>query len=200
MHTIELDDDTAIVLNHLASQQGKTLNEWFKELAAQFVPVKVDALNTQRPIGLAKDKGDPLPDSFSEPLPDDLLAFFQDVDVENSSELTELFGKVPPCFKSAAEIDTFTSAERDAWDDEVVYRNDKGEPITAENQDFPDLSEFHKKFPQKKQDEDFLLSDAVLESFENIEKPRSLLELIGKGKGCFKSTAEIDSFIREEDR
>lgn len=48
------------------------------------------------------------------------------------------------------------------------------------------------------EDEGLLLSDAFFESLENIEKPRSLLELIGKGKGCFKSAAEIDAFIREE--
>jgi hypothetical protein len=47
-------------------------------------------------------------------------------------------------------------------------------------------------------DENLLISDAFFESLENIEKPRSLLELIGKGKGCFKSTDEIDLFIREE--
>jgi hypothetical protein len=114
---LELEDETAFVLNHLAQQQGKTLDEWFKGLAAQFVPIRTDVIKAQRPIGLAKDKGVPLPDSFSDPLPDDLLAFFQDVDVENLPELTELFGKVPPCFKSAAEVDTFIRAERDAWDD-----------------------------------------------------------------------------------
>ena len=76
---------------------------------------------------------------------------------------------------------------------------DKGEPITAENQNFPDLSAFRKSLSsEKKYDEGLQLSDAFFESLENIEKPRSLLELIGKGKGCFKSTAEIDSFIREE--
>lgn len=44
MHTLELEDETAMVLTHFASQQ---------------------------------DKGVPLPDSFFEPLPDDLLAAFK---------------------------------------------------------------------------------------------------------------------------
>lgn len=70
----------------------------------------------QRPIGLAKDKGILLPDAFFEPLADDFLASFN-VDTENPPELTELFGKVPPCFKSAEEIDAFIRSERDAWDD-----------------------------------------------------------------------------------
>ncbi len=33
-------------------------------------------LKKLRPIGLAKDKGVPIPDSFFEPLPDELLAAF----------------------------------------------------------------------------------------------------------------------------
>lgn len=33
-------------------------------------------LKKPRPIGLAKDKGVPIPDSFFEPLPDELLAAF----------------------------------------------------------------------------------------------------------------------------
>lgn len=117
MYTLELEDETAMALNQLASQQGKTLNEWIKGLADQFVQVKTDAVKPQRHIGLAKDKGVPLPDSFFEPLPDDLLAFFQDVENENPPEITELFGKVPPCFKNAAEVDSFIRAERDAWED-----------------------------------------------------------------------------------
>ncbi|MCX7102332.1 MAG: hypothetical protein NTX38_12855 [Methylobacter sp.] len=43
-----------------------------------------------------------------------------------------------------------------------------------------------------------LLSDEFLASLENIDKPRSLLELIGKGKGCFNNAAEVDAFIRAE--
>ncbi len=84
--------------------------------------------------------------------------------------------------------DALIRGGRDAGDD-GLYRNDKGEPMTAGSQNFPDLSECR---------ESLLLSDAFFESLENIEKPRSLLELIGKGKGCFKSAAEIDAFIREE--
>lgn len=76
MYTIELEDETALILNQLAIQQGKTVNAWIKGLAAQFVPVNTDVSKTSRPIGLAKDKGVPLPDSFFEPLPDDLLAAF----------------------------------------------------------------------------------------------------------------------------
>ncbi len=45
---------------------------------------------------------------------------------------------------------------------------------------------------------DLLLSDSFFALLEKIEKPRSLLELIGKGKGCFKDAAEIDAFIRAE--
>jgi hypothetical protein len=50
----------------------------------------------------------------------DLDAFFaslQEIDAEHPPELTTLFGKVTPCFKSVAEVDTFIRAERDAWDD-----------------------------------------------------------------------------------
>ena len=43
-----------------------------------------------------------------------------------------------------------------------------------------------------------LLSEEFLASLENINKPRSLLELIGKGKGCFNNAAEVDAFIRAE--
>jgi hypothetical protein len=41
-----------------------------------------------------------------------------------------------------------------------------------------------------------LLSNEFLASLENIDKPRSLLELIGKG--CFNNAAEVDAFIRAE--
>lgn len=154
MHTLELDDYTYENLMKYAAQAGKTPSQWLQELITQFQ-------NKSRPVGLAKDKGIPLPDAFFEPLPDEFLTAFS----ENDS----------------------------------LYRNDNGEPITAENQNFPDLSAFRKSLSsEKKYDEGLQLSDAFFESLENIEKPRSLLELIGKGKGCFKSTAEIDSFIREE--
>jgi hypothetical protein len=146
MHTLELDDNTYENLVKYAAQAGKTPSQWLQELITQ-------VQNKSRPVGLAKDKGIPLPDEF-------LTAFS-----ENDS----------------------------------LYRNDNGEPITAENQNFPDLSAFRKSLSsEKKYDEGLQLSDAFFESLGNIEKPRSLLELIGKGKGCFKSTAEIDSFIREE--
>ncbi len=52
--------------------------------------------------------------------------------------------------------------------------------------------------PSIKQANNLLLSDDFLASLENIDKPRSLLELMGKGKGCFKDTAEVDAFIRAE--
>lgn len=50
------------------------------------------------------------------------------------------------------------------------------------------------------EDKNALLSDEFFASLEKTatEKPRSLLELIGKGKGCFKNAAEIDAFIRAE--
>ncbi|MCX7098062.1 MAG: hypothetical protein NTV43_09200 [Methylococcales bacterium] len=76
MYTIELEDETALILNQLAMQQGKTVNEWIKGLAAQFVRIGNYSSKPQRPIGLAKDKGAPLPDAFFEPLPDELLAAF----------------------------------------------------------------------------------------------------------------------------
>lgn len=49
--------------------------------------------------------------------PDAFFASLQEIDTENPPELTALFGKVTPCFKSAAEVDAFIRAERDAWDD-----------------------------------------------------------------------------------
>ncbi len=112
MHTLELSLDDYVFQGVVeqATQEGKTPAQWVQEVISRLQ-------NKSRPIGLAKDKGIPLPDSFSDSLPDDFLAFFQDVDVENPPELSELFGKVPPCFKSAAEVDTFIRAERDAWDD-----------------------------------------------------------------------------------
>lgn len=33
---------------------------------------------------------------------------------------------------------------------------------------------------------------------EHQNKPRNLLELMGKGKGCFNTADEIDRFIRSE--
>jgi hypothetical protein len=44
----------------------------------------------------------------------------------------------------------------------------------------------------------FLMPESFFTSLEKIDKPRSLLELIGKGKSCFKDAAEIDDFIRAE--
>lgn len=38
--------------------------------------IRSDTVKSQRSIGLAKDKGVPIPDAFFEPLPDDLLAAF----------------------------------------------------------------------------------------------------------------------------
>jgi predicted DNA-binding ribbon-helix-helix protein len=60
-------------------------------------------------VAFAKDKGLSLPDSF--------FASLQKIDNENPLPLTDLIGKVPACFKSAAEVDAFIRAERDAWDD-----------------------------------------------------------------------------------
>ena len=47
---------------------------------------------------------------------------------------------------------------------------------------------------------DLLDPDVFFASLQEIdtENPRSLLELIGKGKGCFKNAAEVDAFIRAE--
>ncbi|WP_394754589.1 hypothetical protein [Crenothrix sp.] len=54
--------------------------------------------------------------------------------------------------------------------------------------------------PELAENKSALLSDEFFASLEKTvpEKPRSLLELIGKGKGCFKNAAEIDAFIRAE--
>jgi hypothetical protein len=47
---------------------------------------------------------------------------------------------------------------------------------------------------------DLLEPDAFFASLQKIdtEHPRSLLELIGKGKGCFKNADEVDAFICAE--
>jgi predicted transcriptional regulator len=37
MLTIELDKETELALQELAQQQGKTSEQWFKEIIAQFV-------------------------------------------------------------------------------------------------------------------------------------------------------------------
>ena len=62
-------------------------------------------------IGFAKDK-----DLF---LSDIFFASLQkiEIEIENPPALTDLIGKVQPCFKSSAEVDAFIRAERDAWDD-----------------------------------------------------------------------------------
>jgi len=60
-------------------------------------------------IALANEKRLSLPENF--------FAALQKVDIENPPPLTDLIGKVPACFKSAAEVDAFIRAERDAWDD-----------------------------------------------------------------------------------
>lgn len=49
--------------------------------------------------------------------PDAFFASLQEIDTENPPPITDLFGKVPSCFKSAAEVDAFIRAERDEWDD-----------------------------------------------------------------------------------
>ncbi|WP_394754586.1 hypothetical protein [Crenothrix sp.] len=49
--------------------------------------------------------------------PDAFFASLQEIDTENPRSLLELIGKVPSCFKSAAEVDGFIRAERDAWED-----------------------------------------------------------------------------------
>jgi hypothetical protein len=50
-------------------------------------------------IALSKNKGLSLPDIF--------FASLQKIDVENPLPLTDLIGKVPACFKSAADVDAF---------------------------------------------------------------------------------------------
>ena len=52
--------------------------------------------------------------------------------------------------------------------------------------------------PEANKNSNLLVSDAFFESLEKIDEPGSLLELIGKGKGCFKSAVEVDAFIRAE--
>ncbi|MCX7092316.1 MAG: hypothetical protein NTY50_02525 [Methylobacter sp.] len=110
MHTLELDDYTYENLMKYAAQAGKTPTQWLQELITQFQ-------NKSRPVGLAKDKGVPLPDAFFEPLPDEFLTEFSEIDFENPRPITELIGKAKGCFKDAAEIDAFIRDGRDAWDE-----------------------------------------------------------------------------------
>jgi hypothetical protein len=138
MHTLELDDDTYERLMKYAEQAGKTPAQWLQERIAQ-------VQNKSHPIGLAKDKGVPLPDAFFEPLPSELLTAFSGTD----RPITELVGKAPGGFKEAPEASASNREGRNAKDDSL-YRNYKGEPITAGSQNFPDLSEFHKSFPKQK--------------------------------------------------
>jgi hypothetical protein len=42
------------------------------------------------------------------------------------------------------------------------------------------------------------LLDEFFLSMEIIEKPRTLLELMGTAKGCFRNAEEVDTFIRAE--
>ena len=141
MHTLELDDYTYENLMKYAAQAGKTPTQWLQELITQFQ-------NKSRPVGLAKDKGVPLPDAFFEPLPDEFLTELSEIDFENPRPITELIGKAKGCFKDAAEIDAFIRDGRDAWDD-GLHRNYKGEPIFATNQKLPNLAAFRAKFPKQ---------------------------------------------------
>lgn len=61
----------------------------------------------QRPIGLAKDKGQALPDEFFIPMEI----------IEKPRSLLELMGSAKGCFSNAEEVDAFIRAERDAWED-----------------------------------------------------------------------------------
>ena len=61
----------------------------------------------QRPIGLAKDKDQALPDEFFIPMEI----------IEKPRSLLELMGTAKGCFSSAEEVDAFIRAERDAWED-----------------------------------------------------------------------------------
>ena len=92
MHTLELDDNTYENLVKYAAQAGKTPSQWLQELITQ-------VQNKSRSIGLAKDKGVPLPDEF--------LTAFSGIDFENPKPITELFGKAKGCFKDATEVDAF---------------------------------------------------------------------------------------------
>lgn len=49
--------------------------------------------------------------------PEVFFASMPAIDAENPPVLTDLLGKVPPCFKNATEVDAFIRAERDAWND-----------------------------------------------------------------------------------
>lgn len=108
MITIELDNETELALIKLAKQQGKSSEQWLKDRITQFIETQ-NKFAKQRPTGLSRDRGVPVPDSFFEPLP-----------IEQSKsplKISDLVGQVPRCFNSAAEIDAFIRAERDAWED-----------------------------------------------------------------------------------
>jgi hypothetical protein len=71
------------------------------------VEIRSDTVKSQRPIGLAKDKSQPLLDEF----------FLSMEIIEKPRTLLELMGTAKGCFRNAEEVDTFIRAERDAWED-----------------------------------------------------------------------------------
>lgn len=140
MLTIELDSETEHALQELAQQQGKTSEQWLKEVIDQFVQAQtrrqefpdltefhktlpmqeVSAGEFCRAMRDDEEANDPHTErtiNTSLLMPESFFASLPEIDTENPPPLTDLFGKVPPCFKSAAEVDTFIRAERDAWDD-----------------------------------------------------------------------------------
>ncbi len=108
---IDLDKNTEQVLNQLAQQQGKNAEQWLKEMIAQLVQCKTLPKPSDLLEKMAVDKID-----LNQPLlPDEFFAALDKLD--QARPLSELIGKGKGCFKSAAEVDAFIRAERDAWED-----------------------------------------------------------------------------------
>lgn len=111
MLTIELDNQTEQALQYLAQQQGKTSEQWLKEIIAG------EFCRAMRDDEEVNDASSELAKNTSLLTPDLFFASLQEIDTKNPRSLLELIGKGQGCFKNAAEIDAFIRAERDAWED-----------------------------------------------------------------------------------
>ena len=66
-------------------------------------------------------------------------------------------------------------------------------------EDTPDVISVPTALRHRKTEVIFLSLDEPEDIIHKVKtSPRTLLDLIGKGQGCFKTSKEIDAFVREE--
>ena len=79
------------------------------ELTWESAPVKAVLEMPNETFEAKKESSLLMSDAFFKSLPE--------IETKTPPSITDLMGKVPPCFNSATEVDAFIRAERDAWDD-----------------------------------------------------------------------------------